>query len=111
MVERRRLDDVDDGHQVLVLQVPQQFDLTAHALRVDEVVKRLADLLHRHAHTRALVHARDDDAVCAMPDRLDELVPRGQAVGRPVDGEDPRSRGRRMQRQLVERGRRRARPL
>ena len=48
VVKRRRLNNVDDRHQVLVLQMPQQLDFAANSLSVNEIVKCFANLFHRH---------------------------------------------------------------
>ena len=73
-LERARLENVNNTHHILVLQVLQQLDLAQDALRVNDVIKRTRDLLDRHLLPRLCVAARNDDAVRAVADRFDELV-------------------------------------
>lgn len=46
--QRRRGQDVDDLHHVLVVEVPQQPDLPHDALGVHQVVESSGNLLDRH---------------------------------------------------------------
>ena len=57
-----------------MLEVLEQLNLAQNALRVDDVVKRARNLLNRDLLPRLRVAAGDDDAVRAVPNRLDELV-------------------------------------
>ena len=57
-----------------MLEVLEQLNLAQNALRVDDVVKRARNLLNRDLLPRLRVAARDDDAVRAVPNRLDKLV-------------------------------------
>ena len=65
---------LDDPHDILVLEVLEQLNLAQNALRVDDVVKRARNLLNRDLLPRLRVAAGDDDAVRAVPNRLDKLV-------------------------------------
>ena len=58
----------------LALEVLEQLNLAQNALRVDDVVKRARNLLNRDLLPRLRVAAGDDDAVRAVPNRLDKLV-------------------------------------
>ena len=57
-----------------MLEVLEQLNLAQNALRVDDVVKRARNLLNRDLLPRLRVAAGDDDAVRAVPNRLDKLV-------------------------------------
>ena len=55
--QRRRRQDVDDVDHVLVIKLPQQLELTQHALRVGDVVERARDLLDRELRVGARARA------------------------------------------------------
>ncbi len=63
--QRRQVEDLLDAHEVLVVQVPQNPELTERPLREGEVLERRLDLLDRQFLAARLGLGRADDPVPA----------------------------------------------
>jgi hypothetical protein len=55
-------------------EMAQEFDLAENALRVDDAVERMGDLLDRHLLSRLGVLSRYHHTIRTMSNRLDQCV-------------------------------------
>jgi hypothetical protein len=70
----RRRDEIAQADDILVLEVPEHLDLAQDALRVDQIVERVDDLLDRDLAVRDLIQRRADDTVGTATERLERRV-------------------------------------